>query len=213
MPVPDTRWNHNIHYHPIIVRALGPARRRVLDVGCGEGVLAHELARRGHHVTGIDLHAASVENARNDGPHAPIDFIVGDVLTHPFTPGSFDAIVSVATIHHIGTGPALRRIGELLRPGGIAAIVGLARSRSPADLAYDVAGAVSTRIHTLRKPCWETSAPKVWPPPESFAEVRRTAARITPGARFRRHLLWRYSLVWQKGDRDIPRKELPNAAR
>jgi len=41
----DAGWNHNIHYHPMILGALGSGRDRVLDVGCGEGILARELLR------------------------------------------------------------------------------------------------------------------------------------------------------------------------
>jgi hypothetical protein len=57
---------------------------------------------------------------------------------------------------------------------------------------------VATRVHKRSKGWWETAAPKIWPPPESFTGTRRIAARVLPGARFRRHLLWRYSLVWTK---------------
>jgi hypothetical protein len=32
----------------------------------------------------------------------------------------------------------------------------------------------------------------------TWSEVRRTAARVLSGARYRRHLLWRYSIVWTK---------------
>jgi 2-polyprenyl-3-methyl-5-hydroxy-6-metoxy-1,4-benzoquinol methylase len=40
-PVPiQDRWNHNIHYHPVVLDALPPDCERVLDVGCGEGLLA-----------------------------------------------------------------------------------------------------------------------------------------------------------------------------
>jgi hypothetical protein len=35
-------------------------------------------------------------------------------------------------------------------------------------------------------------------PDMTWAQVRKTAARLLPGARYRRHLLWRYSLVWTK---------------
>lgn len=45
---------------------------------------------------------------------------------------------------------------------------------------------------------WEHPSPTHWPPPETYAAMRRTAARILPGARLRRRLLWRYSLVWTK---------------
>jgi hypothetical protein len=39
-------------------------------------------------------------------------------------------------------------------------------------------------------------APIVWPPPERYSTMRRLANELLPGVRWRRHLLWRYSLVW-----------------
>jgi hypothetical protein len=57
---------------------------------------------------------------------------------------------------------------------------------------------VGHRIHRLSKPCWEDSAPRVWPPPDTYAQTRRLARRLLPGVRYRRLLLWRYSLVWTK---------------
>ncbi|GAA0991221.1 hypothetical protein GCM10009555_078180 [Acrocarpospora macrocephala] len=43
------RWNHNIHYHPRILRAIPEGAQRALDVGCGEGMLARELDRAARH--------------------------------------------------------------------------------------------------------------------------------------------------------------------
>jgi hypothetical protein len=45
---------------------------------------------------------------------------------------------------------------------------------------------------------WEDSAPRLWPPRDSFGETRRLTRRVLPGVRYRRLLLWRYSLVWTK---------------
>jgi hypothetical protein len=94
----------------------------------------------------------------------------------------------------------LTRMACLVRPGGALAVVGLARSCQLRDFALDVVGAVVTRVHlnVLRKRYWEHSAPKVWPPPLSYAELRRTAARLLPGVEYRRHVLWRYSLLWTR---------------
>ena len=192
------RWNHNIHYHSLLLRALPPGAEQVLDVGCGEGLLARALSSQVAHVTALDLDAPTLELARRHAAAANIDYVTADFLTHPFEPASFDAIVSVAAIHHMGTAAALERMRGLLRPGGTVAVVGLARSQYPADLVFDVAGAIGTRVHQLTKPYWETSAPKLWPPPETFAETRRIAISTLPGARYRRHVLWRYSLVWKK---------------
>jgi hypothetical protein len=51
---------------------------------------------------------------------------------------------------------------------------------------------------TLTRTCWEQPAPTVWPPPCGYAEMRALARHELPGARYRRHLLWRYSLLWVK---------------
>jgi hypothetical protein len=77
-------------------------------------------------------------------------------------------------------------------------IVGLARNRYPADLPFAIAGAAGHRIHRLSKPCWEDAAPRLWPPPDTFTQTRRLAQRLLPGVRYRRLLLFRYSLLWTK---------------
>jgi ubiquinone/menaquinone biosynthesis C-methylase UbiE len=86
------RWNHNIHYHRVITAALPPRCPRVLDVGCGEGILAGELARRAGLVVGIDQDSASIGTARREVAAANADFVIGDFLAHPFRPDSFDAV-------------------------------------------------------------------------------------------------------------------------
>jgi 2-polyprenyl-3-methyl-5-hydroxy-6-metoxy-1,4-benzoquinol methylase len=51
---PGRRWNHNIHYYPLVLAAVPAGCRRALDVGCGEGQLTRELAVRVPEVVGID---------------------------------------------------------------------------------------------------------------------------------------------------------------
>jgi SAM-dependent methyltransferase len=192
------RWNHNLHYHRVILAAVPDGARRSLDVGCGVGMLARDLRRVVPQVTAIDRDGASIETARREDGGAGIDYVVGDFMTHPFAPGSFDHIASIAALHHMDAGAALARIGELLAPGGTLAVVGLARPRYPADLPFAIAGTVGHRVLRLRKGYWEDSAPRLWPPPDTFAETRSLARRVLPGVRYRRLLLWRYSLVWTR---------------
>ncbi|MGZ6697551.1 MAG: class I SAM-dependent methyltransferase [Solirubrobacteraceae bacterium] len=192
------RWNHNLHYHRVILAAVPDGARSSLDVGCGVGMLARDLRRVVPHVKGIDRDAASIDVARREEDGAGVEYIVGDFMTHPFEPGSFDHIASIAALHHMDAGAALERMRELLAPGGTVAIVGLARPRYPADLPFAVAGAVGHRVLRLRKGYWEDSAPRLWPPPDTFKETRRVARSVLPGVRYRRRLLWRYSLVWTK---------------
>jgi SAM-dependent methyltransferase len=197
MSTSGRKWNHNIHYHQLILSALPAGCDRALDVGCGEGILARELNESVPHVTGIDLDEPSLRLARGQDPDGAIDFVAGDFLTYPFTE-PFGFIASVACLHHMDMRSGLERMRSLLRPGGTLAIVGLARSQSPADLAVDVAGTVATRAYRLARGYWEISAPTVWPPPETYRSTRRLAGEILPHATYRRHLLFRYSLVWTK---------------
>lgn len=195
------RWNHNIHYHPVILRAVPGDCRRVLDAGCGDGVLSRELRRVVPLVTAIDVDAESIDLAREQTGRRDVDYVLGDFLTHPFEPASFDLVVSVAALHHMDMATALDRMRRLLRPGGVLAVVALARDRYPADLPFAVAGAIGARLHRLNKTDHPCAAPTVWPPPTTFGEAREIACRVLPGVRYRRHLLWRYSLVWSKPTR------------
>lgn len=202
------RWNNNLYYHPLILAAAPADCARALDVGCGEGVLTRELRSVSEHVVGIDRDPPSIGLARAQGGES-VEYVLGDFLEHPFEPASFDLVASVAALHHMDAETGLTRMARLVRPGGLLVVLGLARSQQLVDFALDVAASVATRVHThmLRKRHWEHSAPKVWPPPLSYAELRRIAGCVLPGVEYRRRLLWRYSLVWTR-----PRSERPTPA-
>ena len=193
----EARWNHNIHYHRLLLDAV-PHGGRVLDVGCGEGMLTRELAGRASQVVGLDIDPASIDLARATTVAANITYVCADLMRHPFEPGSFDAVVSVAALHHIGTEAGLLRMRDLIRPGGVIAVVGLASSTGPVDPLWDLGGAVWTRILKLTRTYWEHAAPKVWDTPDSYRQVRHIAERCLPGVRYRRLVLWRYVLIWRK---------------
>ncbi len=193
------RWNHNIHYYPLILDAVPDGARRALDVGCGEGMLARELRRRVPDVTGIDLDEMSIELAGAQNADDRIRYVRGDFRTYPFEPAFFDVVTTVAALHHMDVAAALGRVRDLLKPGGVLCAVGLARSQLPRDIPIEAAGAVSHRIHALTRGYWEQPSPTVWPPAETYCDIRRIAADVLPGVRFRRHVLWRYSLTWTKG--------------
>ncbi len=86
-------WDHNAYYHRLLLRQLPTPCTRVLDVGCGAGAFAAELARRVEHVDVIDRSPAMIEAARQTTP-ANVSCILGDVMRDPLPPGTYDAIVS-----------------------------------------------------------------------------------------------------------------------
>jgi SAM-dependent methyltransferase len=195
--LPDAkRWNRSIHYHPALLAALPKGAQRALDVGCGEGLLARQLRATIPQVVGIDQDTASIERARR-AQSEPIDYVVGDVLEYPLAPGSFDVVVSVATLHHMDASAGLRRMVELLRPGGVLGVIGLAKRSLPGDIPYYALSLLMQARMGFPK-SWNHGAPMVWPPPLTFAQVCQVSSKELPGSQFRRRILGRYTLLWTK---------------
>src|SRR5262245_11205988 len=105
----DSRWNHNVHYQPILLDAVPKNAEVVLDVGCGTGTLTRALRDRASRVVGIDLDEASIALARH-ATGKEIEYVVGDFFSCPFAPQSFDAVLSVAMLHHVDAVTGLRRM-------------------------------------------------------------------------------------------------------
>lgn len=207
-PVAPEPWSHNLHYHRVILDAVPRGCEKALDVGCGQGARTRQLSRLVPNVTGIDRDQQSIEIARAHPGAADIDYLLGDFLATSFQPGSLDLVTSVASLHHMDAEAALRRMSDLLRPGGVLAVVGLARSISLADAGFIVPAVIGTRLHRAAgarkrrgaagRPAPAYQSPVSWPPPLTYRDMRRLAARVLAGARYRHHLYWRYSLVWTK---------------
>lgn len=195
----EDRWNSNIEYHALVARSIPDEAKDVLDIGCGEGMLSRRLRRNHAQVTGIDADPRSIDLAREQSDrNLGITYLCEDFNDHPFADESFDAIVSVATLHHLDARAGLRRMSSLLRPGGTLVVIGLARSRIPCDLGWEAVSALTFLPHRLVRKRWEHPSPMVWPPPHTYGELRTLSTEVLPGSRFRRHLQWRYSLVWTK---------------
>ncbi|MER5627794.1 methyltransferase domain-containing protein [Streptosporangium sp. NPDC002544] len=97
---------------------------RILDLGCGSGAPAVQVARAtGAEVVGVSISTGDVElasaTAEAEGMADRVRFRHGDALDLPFEPGSFDAVLALESFVHLPDRVwALREIARVLRPGG-----------------------------------------------------------------------------------------------
>jgi 2-polyprenyl-3-methyl-5-hydroxy-6-metoxy-1,4-benzoquinol methylase len=105
-----------MRYHDFFLERVR-ADERVLDVGCGKGELAYDLATRGGVlVTGIDVNAGSLAFARVRFPSDRLELVEADALEWvPSTP--YDVVVLSNVLEHVADRVGLlRRLVELARP-------------------------------------------------------------------------------------------------
>lgn len=111
----DPNWSYTPTYirkmavvHEQMMK-IGP-QAKILDAGCGEGVLVEEYHNQGFQIEGLDLNYES-EIVRR-----------GSVLEMPYQNASFDAVLFLDVFEHLGYADqpkALAEISRVLRPGGI----------------------------------------------------------------------------------------------
>ncbi|EWC61116.1 Methyltransferase [Actinokineospora spheciospongiae] len=117
-------YRENVEFHSFF-RALGPVQgKRVLDVGCGDGLYARLVAHRGAGpVVGTDSSAEMIRLAEAAEAEEPlgVTYHVHDVATMP-TLGEFDLVIAVNVLHYADSEATLAamcgRISANLTPGG-----------------------------------------------------------------------------------------------
>jgi ubiquinone biosynthesis O-methyltransferase len=94
-----------------------------LDAGCGAGIVAREVAKRGHQVVGMDYSYDMIEKANsvcNTDGNLRVKFSQADVESLPFKDSSFDMILCLGVITYLeSVEKALREFSRILRPGGV----------------------------------------------------------------------------------------------
>jgi 2-polyprenyl-6-hydroxyphenyl methylase/3-demethylubiquinone-9 3-methyltransferase len=126
-----------------IDRSVGLVGKKVLDVGCGGGILAESMATRGAEVTGIDLSDKALSVAKlhllESGQKADYRKISAEELA-AVTPGAFDVVTCLEMLEHVpDPASTVRACAALVRPGGTVFFSTI--NRNPKSYLFAVIGA------------------------------------------------------------------------
>jgi ubiquinone/menaquinone biosynthesis C-methylase UbiE len=195
-------------YYDYLVRHLPPRPEKVLEIGCGAGAFTRLLASRARSVTALDLSPEMIRLAKSrTADRENIEYVLGDFGQISLPAEGFDCVVSIATLHHLPLAQTLLKMRDALKPDGVLIINDLLADAGIVDmgmsaLAYTVSALrrfrKTGRVRTSRevREAWaEHGKGEVY---LTLAEVREMCAKYLPSAQVKRHLLWRYTVVWRK---------------
>jgi SAM-dependent methyltransferase len=156
------RWSRRLS-SPFLEFAGTKPGDRVLDVGCGTGILTFALAERGSKAVGIDASEAYVAEARRHRSNPEVTYDLGDVRHLPYADSSFDACVSTLVLDIIPEfDQVVREMRRVTRPGGVVAsgVFDFWGGFSASALVYDTGSVLDDGIRALRNDV--RSHPLVW---------------------------------------------------
>lgn len=201
-------WDHNSHYHRFLLKQLPAQCKTVFDIGCGTGEFSRLLAKRAERVVAIDLSSNMIEVAKQRSRQfSNIDFQVADVLQWEPAAEQFDVIVSIATLHHLPVESLLPDLKAALKSGGKLVILDLLEYETLQDKLSDfIAVPLNWLLQTLKNRHIQQSPEAAAAMREhlrtdeylTLSQARRIYTSSLRRAKVRKHLFWRYSVVWEK---------------
>jgi 2-polyprenyl-3-methyl-5-hydroxy-6-metoxy-1,4-benzoquinol methylase len=201
-------WNHNRHYHRYLLGRLPAEKALVLDVGCGAGDFCRALAPLCGAVIGIDVSPAMIREARSRTDSTKVEYRVqaaeeclGGVTE------KYDAIIAIASLHHMDMDLFFAKAKGALKPGGVLMVLDLYEPRSIFDYALSLFAVPANIVFSLvkngrigaskeEKEAWRDH--NRYDSYSSLRDIASSASRILGRASIRRHLFWRYSLIYAK---------------
>ena len=180
---------------------------RLLDIGCGGGILSESLARLGAQVTGIDVVGKNIRVAELHalGSGLDLDYRLTSAEALAASGAQFDAVLNMEVVEHVENLPAFLAVcGTLVRPGGLMVVATINRTWAAFLIAIlgaeYVLGWMPKGTHHWRKLVKPAEVTAGLGAP--FTLLHRTGVRINPFNRsfhYSRYLGVNYMLVLRKG--------------
>jgi ubiquinone/menaquinone biosynthesis C-methylase UbiE len=141
------------------------------------------------------------------GGYPSVDFRVADAMTWGFPVEVFNCVACIATLHHLPIVEMLSKMRDALKVGGTLVVLDLFQGEGLSDvftsaLAVPVDAALrlvkTGRLRESRQVRGVWAEHRRHDSYPTLSRMRQVCASLLPGAEVRRHLLWRYSIVWRK---------------
>lgn len=181
-----------------LLELLAGAGGRVLDVGCGPGVIVQEVLDLGCDLWGVDGSPRMIAKCREAFGRSPrAHFSVGNAMALPFADGTFDLVMCMGVIDRLAQPElAIRELARVLRPNGTF-FMSFPNLLSPyalwrSHVFYPMVGCLKRILRTAgrRRPLPDlASAARLWTPGASSRTVRRIVGDVTDVAYYNFGLL------------------------
>ena len=157
------RWTSRLAGPFLDFVGIGPGQR-VLDVGCGTGIITAAAADRGATAVGLDPAETYLEFARSQRARSNVSYECGDARRMNYADASFDAAVSTLALDVIPeVDPVVAEMRRVTRPGGTvaSAVHDFRGAFAPIFMFWDIASVLDSRAQAVRDGM--LSHPLVWP--------------------------------------------------
>ena len=201
-------WDHNQQYQPYLLSKLDGPKENCLDIGCGTGELTGKLKKYCQNVVGIDISPKMIEEAKRRHSKDDIEFIKANIEGYlSTTQKTFDVVISIATFHHLDMERVLRSIKGKLNKDGLLLILDLYKQHTFYEQILSVVATICNPIMCVikRRSLFATEEEqKAWKDHfkydkySTIREIREIAEKELGQISIKRHLFWRYTLVYRK---------------
>ncbi|NLD17307.1 MAG: class I SAM-dependent methyltransferase [Tissierellia bacterium] len=193
-------WNHNVAYYDLIKKKVSN-RKKILDVGCGDGGLIKYLINPYNEIVGIDPSNDCIRKSINDvASDENIKYYCTSFENYYPINEVYDSIIFVASIHHMDMENSIKKAKDLLNKDGILIIIGLYKPSTLLDWTIELLRVIPCSISSFlhkNKPSEVIGIPTSYDFPQ-MSKVRSIIRKNLPGAKLRLGLYYRFILTWTK---------------
>jgi 2-polyprenyl-3-methyl-5-hydroxy-6-metoxy-1,4-benzoquinol methylase len=205
--LPD-QWDHNQQYQNYLLKNIPPNCSCILDVGCGTGELTKKLVPYSYEIIGIDVSENMINEAVKRNSDRKINYINVSVEKYfEEIDRKFDVIISIASLHHMNEEKILETMKNRLTKDGKIIILDLVKGNIvdyvvaiiavPLSIILRLKNNGKIKVTKEQREAWEGHFH--YDKYLTIKEVKNIVRKKLGKAKVKKHLFWRYSIVYKNG--------------